>query len=90
MHKYGVKLPNFTLYDGREHKEKISFSCRELRYSRLLNSTPEKFASISQIEGDGIGANNSKLEPARANSSFLCAVFATIAVVDVKAPHCLT
>lgn len=84
-----MKLPNFTLYDGREHKEKISFSCRELGYSRLLlNSTPEKFASISQIERDGIGANNSKLEPARIH--FLCAVFATIAVVDVKAPHCLT
>ena len=83
-----MKLPNFTLYDGREHKEKISFSCRELGYSRLLNSTPKKFASISQIERDGIGANNSKLEPARID--FLCAVFATIAVVDVKALHCLT
>ena len=66
--------------DGNTNK-KISFSFPELRYS-LLNSIPEKFASISQIERDGIGANNSKIEPARIH--FLCAVFATIAVVDVK------
>lgn len=68
-------------------RKKNSFSFPEIRYS-LLNSIPEKFASISQIERDEIGANNSKLAPARI--IFLCAVFAAIAVVNVKAPHCLT
>ena len=88
LHKYGVKPPNFKFSIWATWtQEKKSFSSPEIRYS-LLNSIPEKFASISQIERDGIGANNSKLEPARIH--FLCAVFATIAVVDVKAPHCLT
>lgn len=59
-----------------------------LKSDSLLNSIPEKFASISQIERDEIGTNNSTLAPARIH--FLCAVFAAIAVVDVKAPHCLT
>ena len=43
-------------------RQRLSFSFPALRYG-LLDSTPEKFANIRQMKGDGVSAIN--LEAAR-------------------------
>jgi len=83
LHDYNVTLPNFTLYEGREHETTIFFfflwtSIQSFRI-QLQKNSPTLFW---QIEQDGIRAK--KFEAVRIH--FLYDVFTAIAVVDAKAP----
>lgn len=76
-----MKLPSFTLYEGRREHEKtiffFLFQNSDTVVKVILNLTQKKIRQF-QIERDGI--RSKKFEAARIH--FLCDVFASIGVVD--------
>ena len=78
LHDYDVKMPNCKFYGGRKQVLFLSLNLSAV----LKKSTPGKFAYICHFQQ--IGKNATKIE--KTGIHFKTDVFATVAVVDAKAP----
>ena len=82
LHDYDVKMPNCKFYGGRKQATTNLFFSLNLS-SVLKKSTPGKFAYTCHFQQ--IGINATKIE--KTGIHFKTDVFATVAVVDAKAPY---